>query len=81
MQGGDVYASNGVPIPRDVAQGFLYACRSEYLQGQDGGVGGFFNQAQISQDVGEALGGEEQRFQSGNPQGAYQELCQRWGMQ
>merc|ERR1712050_419128 len=48
---------NGVMIPQAIAQRFFDACNDEYLQGQGGAVGNFFdeNGAQLDQSVGEAL--------------------------
>jgi len=80
---GQVY-SRGVAIPPDVAQGFLVAVQDEYLNGEDSAVGRFFDLQEsrgVSQQIGEALAAEEERFQStGDRQAAYNDLASRWGM-
>jgi len=64
------------------AKGFLSALEAEYVGGQQGAVGDFFdNQNSLSEETGQQLESlEEQARSSGNPQGFVQSLRRQWGL-
>lgn len=80
-----VMGSGGVAIPREVKQGFLAAGRKEYVGGQSGAVGRYFDELQrrgVSHDIIQALDAEEQIIRdSRRPfELAFQDLAARWNM-
>lgn len=76
--------SNGVEIPRDVARDFLASVCHEYLNYEERAVERLFDELRsrgISQQIGDVLGSEERIFQNtGDREGAYNNLASRWGM-
>jgi len=67
------------PVPRHVAQGFLQALTSEYVNGNFGAVGGFFDRLPAEQSNTLAPF-EDQVRDSGNAQAAINDISRQWGM-